>query len=165
MLNVKRWQVDCMIQIFHSFSKFPEENCVFLHEDTGHSRHIEKNTQHRGERHKMLKCCSTGAVAVSVPSACSQTKGGKLPAPVIHLVMFSHRHEMQKSCTRWFSCCTEEIHGLLGSLMDALEKVKKAPLSISCTLGWFPRAVKIQASVKTGCCERESLWQKYSCDL
>lgn len=69
-----------------------------------------------------------------------------------------------KSCTRCFSCCTQEVHGLLGSLMDALE-VKKAPLSIYCTLGWFPRAAKIQASVKTDCCERDSLWQKYSCDL
>lgn len=165
MLNVKRWQVDCMIQIFHSFSKFPEKNCVFLHEDTGHSRHVEKNTQHRGERHKMLKCCSTGAVAVSVPSACSQTKGGKAACtcdPSGHVFTWPWN---AKSCTRWFSCCTQEIHGLLGSLMDALEKVKKAPLSIYCTLGWFPRAVKIQASVKTGCCERESLWQKYSCDL
>lgn len=103
-----------MIQIFHSFSKFPEENCVFLHEDAGHSRHVEKNTQHRGERHKMLKCCSTGAVAVNVPSACSQTKGGKLPAPVIHLVMFSHGHEMQKVALGGFPAALRKSMDCLG---------------------------------------------------
>lgn len=61
-----------------------------------------------------------------------------------------------KICTCWFSCCTQEVNGPLRFLVDALEKVKKAPLYICCTLAWFTKAVKIQACVKTGCCERRA---------
>lgn len=118
MLNVERWHVDSMIQIFHSFSKFSEENYVFLHEGTGHSGHIEKNIPQPVSSQplveKGLKCYSTGAIVTDVPSACSQTKGGKLPAPVIHLVMFLHGHEMQKVALGGFPAALRKSMDHLG---------------------------------------------------
>lgn len=115
MLNVESLHVDCMIQVFHSFSKFPEENHVFAHEDTGHSMHIEKNIPQPALVEKGIKCCSTGTVVRGVPSACSQTKGGKLPSPVIHLVMFSHDHEMQKVALGGFPAALRKSTDHLGA--------------------------------------------------
>lgn len=38
-----------------------------------------------------------------------------------------------KRCTGWFSCCPQGTHRLFGYLIDALEKVKKAP---QCIVPW-----------------------------
>lgn len=103
-----------MIQIFHSFSKFPEENRVLPHEDAGHSRHIEINIPHPAQVKKGIKCHSRAAVATGVPGACSQTKAGKLPAPVVHLVMFSRGHEMQKVSAGGFPAALRKSMDHLG---------------------------------------------------
>ena len=87
---------------------------------------LRKNTSAStgGERHKMLFHWCYGERGPQ----CLQPDWGRdgvcTPDPSGHVSMWP---SSAKRFTRWFSRCTQGVHRLLGSLMDALERVKKAP--------------------------------------
>lgn len=110
---LKDRHVDHMMQIFGGFSKSPED-IVFLREDTGNPRDTEEKMPQPALMEKAINCCSTGAVVRGVPSACSQTEGGMVPAPLICLFMFLCGHEMPQDALTSFPTALTKSTDRLG---------------------------------------------------